>query len=131
MSGCILRLSKNFPLRTTLVDQATGQAKYQIETPMKIARSVTRIRKFEVPTEPPLHWDEDDDSDSGDEIIDKGEKKEITDAAEEAIEVEELQESSDEIGRIYWNWFSSNKIIFRGRITTRDQLLPKCGKLKG
>jgi len=43
----------------------------------------------------------------------------------------ELPETSDEIARIYWKWFSSNKIIFRGRITTRNEFLPDAGKLKG
>ena len=72
MSGCTLRLSRDSPLRTTLVDEASGHAKYQIDTPMKLARSVTRIRKFDSLTQPPLHWsDEDPGSDSGDDITDK------------------------------------------------------------
>jgi hypothetical protein len=55
MSGCILRLARNSPLRTALVDEATGNIKYRIETPLRIARSVTRIRKFESRTQPPPH----------------------------------------------------------------------------
>jgi hypothetical protein len=134
MGGCILRFINNSPLRTTLVDEVTGQIKYKIETPMRIARSITRIRKFESPVEPPLHLDEDADSDSGDDICEKEGRDQELDSREEGpsggIETE-LPETSGEIGRIYWKWFSSNRIIFRGRITNRGEFLPKCGKLKG
>lgn len=132
MSGCTLRLAKNSPLRTTLIDEATGQVKYKIETPMRIARSVTRIRKFESPVQAPLNWDEDDD-DSGDDdhdVTNGGKGKESSPTGQEN-EVEDLQETSDEIARIYWKWFSSNRIIFRGKITSRKEFMPKCGKLKG
>ena len=134
MSGCILRFINNSPLRTSLIDEATGQVKYKIETPMKIARSMTRIRKFESPVQPLLDPDEDADSDSGGDISEEGGKDEELDSKEEepSDEVEtELPETSDEIARIYWKWFSSDKIIFRGRITNRGEFLPKCGKLKG
>ena len=50
---------------------------------------------------------------------------------EEAGMETELVETSDEIARIYWKWFSSSRIIFRGRITTRREFLPKTGKAKG
>ena len=134
MSGCILRFINNSPLRTSLIDEATGQVKYKIETPMKIARSMTRIRKFESPVQPLLDPDEDADSNSGGDISEEGGKDEELDSKEEepSDEVEtELPETSDEIARIYWKWFSSDKIIFRGRITNRGEFLPKCGKLKG
>ena len=134
MSGCTLRLSKNSPLRTTLIDEATGQAKYKIETPMRIARSVTRIRKFESPPQPPLQWREDADSDSSDDgVAGKEKEKSEPNTTEETDEGDSggLHETSDEMARIYWKWFSSNRIIFRGRITSREEFLPKCGKLKG
>ncbi|KAF9781720.1 hypothetical protein BJ322DRAFT_240673 [Thelephora terrestris] len=131
MSGCTLRFARNSPLRTTLVDEATGHAKYKLETPMRIARSVTRIRKFESPAQSPLHSSEEDDSDSGDDDIAGNGKEGKPNPPEENETEGELQETSDEMARIYWKWFSSNRIIFRGRITTRDELLPKCGKLKG
>lgn len=132
MSGCTLRFAKNSPLRTTLVDESTGNIKYKIETPVKIARSVTRIRKFESPTQPPLHWDEDRNSDSGDDDITDGCKKNTSNHEEEEHEAEaEPQETSDEIARIYWKLFSSNRFILRGRITTRREFLPRCGKMKG
>jgi len=140
MSGCTLRLAKNSPLRTTLIDETTGHAVYQIDTPIKLARSVTRIRKFDSPPQPRLHWDDDADSDSGDDITDKGKKKEKSKkdkkdkkgTEEEGDEADtELPQTSDEIARIYWKWFSPDRIVFRGKITTRDVILPKCGKMKG
>jgi len=79
MSACTLRLTRDSPLRTILVDEATGYARYQIDTPRKIARSVTRIRKFESHTQPPLHLDGDADSDPGDDIADKREARAETD----------------------------------------------------
>jgi hypothetical protein len=134
MSGCTLRFSKDSVLRTTLIDEATGHAKYQIDTPLRIARSVTRIQKFDSPTQPPPHWDEGAGSDSGDGVTGKGKSRSEKDEnhGEEGLETEpELVETSDEIARIYWKWFSSDKIVFRGRITSRKDFLPQCGKLKG
>lgn len=43
----------------------------------------------------------------------------------------DLPETSDEVARIYWKWFSSDVIIFRGRRSLRTEFLPKCGKMKG
>ena len=130
MSGCTLRLSRDYPLRTSLVDEATGHVKYQIDTPMKFARSVTRIRKFDSPTQPPLHGrDDDPGSDSGDGNTDKKVYKSKEEEDDETGA--ELPESSDEIARIYWKWFSSDRIVFRGRITSQAELLPKTGKIKG
>ena len=135
MSGCTLQFTRNSPLRTTLVEEGTGLVKYQIDTPVRIARSVTRIRKLDSPTRPPLHWD-DADSDSDDGIANKGKKgpkskKDEDDREEAGGAVGELPEASDEIARIYWKWFSSDRIVFRGKITSRSEFLPKCGKMKG
>ena len=128
MNGCTLRLARNSPLRTTLVDEATGEVKYKIETPMRIARSVTRIRKLELRTQSPPHWDKGADSDSGD-VISKGKKSNSREEGEDMGP--EVHEASDEIARIYWKWFSPNRFIFRGRITTRKEFLPKSGRLGG
>ena len=140
MSGCTLQLSRDSPLRTVLVDQATGNAKYQIDTPIRLTRSVTRIRKLDSPTHPHHHWDEDvnsdyggADSDSSEDTADKGkQKKKSKKHKEEGDEAApELPETSDEIARIYWSWFTSDKIVFRGKITTRSEFLPKTGKMGG
>ena len=139
MSGCTLRLSRNSPLRTTLVDEATGQAKYKIDTPRKVARSVTRISKFgPPPPQPPLHRDEDADPAPGDVggITNKGKqvksnsKKGRKGRERARDEVEAESPEADEIARIYWKWFSPHKIVFRGGIITRNQFMPKAGKMR-
>jgi len=132
MSGCTLRFVRNSPVRTTLVDESSGYAKYTIDTPIKIARSVTRIRKFHSPTQPPVHPDEDDDPDPVDDVADKGKQPEDgrEDQEEEHETEAESSESSDEIARIYWNWFSPDRIIFQGKITDRREFLPKTGKME-
>ena len=136
MSGCTFQLTRNSPLRTTLVDEATGRVKYKVDTPRKIARSITRIRKLDLPAQPRPHPEEDAGSDS--DIIDKERKEKSTskggktDRGEVEDETEtDLSEIDDEMARIYWKWFSPDKIVFWGGITTRNQFLPKAGKLKG
>lgn len=140
MSGCTLRFAQDSPLRTTLIDEATGRAKYKIETPRKVTRSVTRIRKLDSSTQSPLHRDEYREPNLGDGVAGEGKKKSDSKGREdsegdgdetETGEETELAETSDEIARIYWKWFSSHKIIFRGGITTRSKLLPKAGKMRG
>ena len=139
MSGCTLRFARNSPLRTTLVDEVTGRAIYQIDTPKKIARSVTRIRKFDSHTRP-QHWDEVSGSDPGDGIdgVENKEEEPRSKDGENDDDNEDqgdgtepgLPGTSDEIARIYWKWLSPDRIIFRGGITTRSELLPKWGKMK-
>ena len=129
MSGCTLRFTRNSPLRTTLVDETTGDVKYKIKTPIRIARSVTRITKFKPRTETPLHPDVDGNSDSGRNTM-KEEKSNSKGGAANEIKTEPL-EISDEIARIYWKWFSPNRFIFRGKTATRREFLPKCGKMNG
>jgi hypothetical protein len=141
MSGCALQFTRNSPLRTTLVDEATGHAKYQIDTPVRIAGSVTRIRKFDSSAQHPYNPDLDADSDSEDDVINWGKKKGGSDSKKHGNDgeeeegefeaVDELPETSDEIARVYWRWFSADKIVFQGKITSRDVFLPKCGKMKG
>jgi hypothetical protein len=109
---------------------------YQIDTPIRITGSITRIRKLDSRTQP-HNEDPDTDSGSDDDIIHGGKKgsshsKEHENDGEDELEtVEELAETSDEIARIYWKWFSTDDIIFQGKRTTRDVFLPKCGKMKG
>jgi hypothetical protein len=70
-------------------------------------------------------------SDPGDDGITGNGEEGTTDSAEEENEIEGgFQESSDEIARIYWKLFSSIGSFIEERITTRDELLPRCGKLK-
>lgn len=128
MSACTFEFARDSPLRTTLVDEATGHAKYQIDTPLRITGSVTRIRKFDLPLQSPLILDGEGVSGSGDDHTDKGKKKGIF---KWGIFGAELPETSDEIARIHWRCFSSDRITFRGKATTRREFLPKCGKMRG
>jgi hypothetical protein len=119
-------------LRTVLVDQATGYAKYQIDTPIKIVRSVTRIRKPDPSTHPLHHRDGGIDSVSSDDITDMGKRKKKSKKHKEGDEtVPKLPETSNEIARIHWSCFSSGRIVFRGTTTTRSEFLPKTGKMGG
>ena len=137
MSGCTLQFTRNSPLRTTLVDEATSQVKYKIDTPIKVTGSVTQIRKLESDTQAPHNWAEESESDSDDSITDKKGEKEKSKSEKEGSEIMDLPElpelpgMSDEMAKIYWHWFSSDRIEFRGMVTTRNEFLPKCGKMKG
>jgi len=137
MSVCNLRFTRNSPLRTVLVDEATGHAMYEIDTPIRISGSVTRIRRLDSHTPHPLRQDDDADSDSGDDITDMKKRRSGSTGSRsykggrEEDTGPELAETSDEIARIYWKWFSSDRIIFRGKDHLRSDFLPKCGKMKG
>ena len=133
MSGCTLQFSKSCPFRTTLIDEATGHVKYKIETPIKVAHVVTRIRKFEPHTQPLHSSDEENGSDSDDDatlygmIEDKSHPEEV-----EGEEINlDFPETSDEMARIYWKIFAPDKIVFQGEEHIRSEFLPKCGKMKG
>jgi len=127
MNDRTLLLSRNSCLRTTLIDEATGQAVYEIDTPRKVSKCATKIRKFDSPTQPPLHWnDGGNDYDSGEDRV--GRKGASTGGEPEPME---LPETSDEMARIHWKWSSDNRIIFRGKITTQKEFLPAVGTLRG
>ena len=136
MSGCTLLFARNSPLRTTLIDEATGQAQYKIDTPRKVTRIVTRIRKLDPPTRPLPHQ-EDTDSGPGGDIANGGKRREGSnpetdnEGGEEESGGEQIPESCDEIARIYWKLVSPNKIVFRGGITTRGKFMPKAGTMMG
>ena len=108
MSGCTFQFARNSPLRTTLFDEATGRARYQIDTPIRITGSVTRIRRLDSPIHHLPQQDDDADSDSDDDVVHRGKegssesKKDLDDGGDELETVEELPETSDEIARIYW-----------------------------
>lgn len=129
MTGCTFLLARNSPIRTTLTDEATGQAVYQIDTPRKLSQYVTKIKKLDSTTQPPLYLDDDGaDSDSSEDITDK---KQLSAGTEEGEPETELPGTSDEMARIYWKFISSDRIVFRGKITTQSEFLPAAGKLQG
>ena len=130
MTGRTFLLSRNSPLRTTLIDEATGQAVYQIDTPRKFVSEVTKIRKLDPATGAPLNWDDGGaDSDDGGDVDKKGALRGTESKGSEPET--DLPETSDEIARIYWKFGWSERIIFRGRITSQNEFLPAAGKLKG
>ena len=133
MGGCALLLARNSPIRTTLVDEATGHTKYKIETPIRITRSVTRIKKYDSPPQPPANRDKEADSDSGDDITDKKNKKKKSKSKrdEKRKREAELAGTGDEIAGIYWKCLSPDKFVFRGKATTQSEFLPQAGKLRG
>ena len=130
MSGCTLRFTRSSPVRTTLIDEATGHVKYKVETPIKVSHVVTRIRKFGSHAQPPLHLEEDTESGSDDDVTLCGnaEGKLPSDEVEGG---EDFPESSDEMARIYWKLLAPDKLIFHGKEHIRSEFLPKCGKMKG
>ena len=132
MSGCTLNFTRNSPVRTILVDEDTGIAKYQIDTRIRLLRRVTRIKKLDSSTQPPLHRG-DTGSDPVDDIVGQGkegESKPSEDRNGGHGAGVELPETDEEIARIYWNWFSSDRIVFRGKITDRSEFQPKWGKME-
>jgi hypothetical protein len=131
MSACTLQFAQNSPLRTTLVDEATGHAKYQIDTPIRLIGSVTRIRKFDLPPQPPLVLDDKAGSDLSDDLTDKKGRKGGFKWSKLKIWKADLPETEDEIGRIHWKCFSPNGFDFMGKVTNRREFLPRCGKMKG
>jgi hypothetical protein len=133
MSGCTLQLTRDSPLRTVLVDQATGYAKYQIDTPIRIVRSITWIRKLDSFTHPLHNRDTDTTSVSDDDIINMGKRKKRSKSEKHEGDemVPMLPETSNEIARIDWSYFSSDGIVFRGKATTQSEFLPKTGSFGG
>lgn len=128
MSGRTFSLARNSPLRTTLIDEATGHAVYQVDTPRKLSSSpATKIRKLDPATRPSPLSDDDDSDEDGDPV----DKKHAPVGVDDDEPVAELPGTTDEMARIYWKLTSSDKIIFRGKITTQKEFLPECGKMKG
>lgn len=125
MSGRTFSLARNSPLRTTLIDEATGHAVYEVDT--LTTSWVTKIRKLDHTARPPP-YSEDGDFDPGEDLIDK--KRTPVDA-EEDESVMELPGTSDEMASIHWKAFSQERIVFRGKITTQGEFIPECGKMKG
>ena len=129
MSGCAFELAQNSPLRTTLVDEVTGHAKYQIDTPLRIVGSVTRIRKFDLPPSQPLPLIQSGEAspDDDDDPTDTGKKKGKW-FKWNPVTGEELPETDDELARIHWKWFLPCMINFGGKMTDRREFLPRTGR---
>lgn len=139
------------PLRTVLVNEATGQELYRIHTPRRFARGVTRVFRCDPATPPSpnpvsasnldadaphegsgsggrnlLTGAEPDDSEEENE--DGGEDG-VNDVGEEALK-EDTSLVENEIARWYWRWFSSPRLVFEGKIRTRAEYMPLRNKLR-
>lgn len=133
MSSCILEFRQNSPLWTRLVDKATGDTKYQIDTRKRFFGSVTQIRKLDSFAQPSPSLGDINSNANGDVAneLEKGEPGDQNNGKGEGGAGEGLAKANDEIARIYWKQFSSDKIVFQGKKIGRRGFLPKCGKMNG
>ena len=123
MDASRFELTRNSPLRTILVDKATGNVKYQIDTPFRFTPSVTKIKKFDQSQQ--TSRASVSRADSTDNLTDMGKKKSKSKKSDA-----NLPENGEEIATVQWHCFSPDRITFLGKVTTRKEFLPKCGKLK-
>ena len=121
MDASRFELTRDSPLRTILVDQATSNAKYQIDTPFRFTGRVTKIKKFDQPQQVPRKSDSGTDSSDDPTDMEKKSKSKKADV--------NLRQNSEEIATVQWHCFSPDRITFLGTVTTRGEFLPKCGKL--
>ena len=141
--------TRNSPVRTVLVNETTGKEIYRIDTPRRFVGSATRVFRCD-PAAPPipnftprLNWDADEpykgyDSDernflTGIKLNGRGEDTEGDNGAAAAMDEvleEDLPLMGNEIARLYWNWFTSPRIVFDGKIRTRAEYMPRKGRLR-
>lgn len=139
------------PVCTVLINEATGQELYRIDTPSRVVGSVTKVFRCDPATpstpslmpDPHLGVDKPREGRSSDELNpfpgakpdgpDEGcgneGDSEVGGAGEEVVGVEPpLVEK--EIARWYWKLFSSPRMVFEGKISTRAEYMPLKGKLR-
>lgn len=137
--------TRSSPIRTVLINEATGKEVYRIDTPRRVVASVTRVFRCD-PAKPPVpnvasdsRRDVDEFRGSGDWNPLSGTRPDDSDEGngnedEGGVGGEGLGEESplveNEIARWYWKWFSSPRLVFEGKISTRVEYMPIVGKLK-
>jgi hypothetical protein len=142
--------TRNSPVRTILVNEATGKELYRIDTPRRFVGSVTRVFRCDPATpsvpnptslpqsdadEPHQGYSSEDEwrllteDNSGDENGNEGESG--VDGVGEDGFGEDAPLVENEIARLYWKWFSSPRMVFEGKIRTRAEYMPLRGKLRG
>ena len=142
--------TRNSPLRTVLVNEATGQELYRIETPPRFVGSVTRVFRCDpaTPSVPDLaprpqseyvtepyegrssyDWRLSVGGMPGRPGKDSGDEGGIGDAGDGSLE-ESTPLVKNEIARLYWRWFKSPRMVFEGKIRTRAEYMPLKGKLR-
>lgn len=118
-----LYLSRNSPLRTTVINASTSRPLYRIETPRKFTRKTTRI--YRVPPTGDLEPLLPSSSDSPDEQ-ERSLDMDTHTGGEEHLDLDGPMEE-DEMARIHWHHFSPHRVVFNGQLLKRSQLLPKSG----
>jgi hypothetical protein len=140
--------SRSSPIRTILVNEATGRELYRIETPTRLVGSVTRVFRCD-PAATPNPISNHSEADEPHEVRSSeewnplaGAKPDDPDAengnegengvggAGEATVAEESPLVKNEIARWYWKWFSSSRLVFEGKITTRAKYMPFKTKMR-
>lgn len=66
-------------------------------------------------------------SDSDEDLTDKGRKKKGGFKWKNLTKAD-LSETDDEIGRIHWKYFSTDRFEFEGKVTTRKESCPSAGR---
>lgn len=133
---------RSSPVRTILVDEATGRELYRIETPrLVLAGSVTKVFRCDPATAPTSNLLSDHSGDAGEPRESHssedwnplpGAKPDDHDAENDNEDdaAEELPLVKNEIARWYWKWFSSPRLVFEGKISTRAQYMPFKTKMR-
>ena len=148
--------TRNSPVRTVLINEATGKELYRIDTPRRFIGSVTRVFRCNpatpsaanpTPTAPQPQSNADEPHEPGynseEELrlltgANSGNSEEedgnATESGAESAREDGLEEDSplveDEIARWYWKWFSSPRMVFEGKIRTRAEYMPLRSKIK-
>ena len=146
--------TRSSPIRTVLVNEVTGQELYRIATPRRFVGSVTRVFRCGTTTPPipnptselrqdvdepcedrvsgegdPLTVAEPNGSEEGDG--NDGEGEDGVEGAGEGALGDHSPLVENEIARWYWKWFSSPRLVFEGKISTRAKYMPLKSRMKG
>jgi hypothetical protein len=138
-----ITFTRRSPIRTVLVNEETGRELYKIDTPIRFVGSITRVFRCDSPTtctpNPMSNYLETDEPHEGrsseewnppageeldDPYAENGNEGEsgVDGAGGEAVAESPLVKN--EIARWYWKWFSSPRIVFEGKISTRAEYMP-------
>ena len=130
-----------------LINEATGQKLYRIQTTRRFVGSVTKVFRYEnaVPSppglSPPTHSGIDEPHEghsseeagaalnrSGEENGNEGESG-VAGTGEESSE-DDRHVAETEIARLYWKWFASTRMVFEGKIRRRAEYMPFGDRLR-
>jgi hypothetical protein len=128
-----LYFTRNSPLRTTIVDEQTHRPLFRLETPQRVRRRTTTIRRLALTEESDRLLSstkdlEDEDSDSDSSTL-WSKKDESESEQEPELEADETDVSApvDEVARIHWHLFRADQVVFKGQMLKRSEILPRSG----